>query len=80
MRLSPSAHCPLKGFPDHILIGRQPNDPCQVTEPGVHERLVVGDPMPNTRGWSCFCQLITGGVGSGQGNGPNRKRSRSQRV
>jgi hypothetical protein len=24
---------------------------------------VVGDPMLNTRGWSCFSQLTTGGVG-----------------
>jgi hypothetical protein len=58
MRLSPSAHCFLKGFPDLILIGRQPNNRFQVTEPGVQERLVVGDPMLNTRGWSCFSQLI----------------------
>jgi hypothetical protein len=61
-------------------IGRQPNNRFHVTEPGVQERLVVGDPMLNTRGWSCFSQLITGGVGSGQGNRRNRKRSRSQRV
>jgi hypothetical protein len=80
MRLSPSAHCLLKGFPHLILIGRQPNNRFQVTEPCVQERLVVGDPMPNTRGWSCFSQLITGGVSRRQGNGRNRKRSRSQRV
>jgi hypothetical protein len=80
MRLSPSAHCLLKGVPELILIGRQPKDGFQATEPGVHERLVVGDPMLHTRGWSCFSQLSTGGVGSGQGNGRSRKRSRSQRV
>ena len=72
MRLSSSAHCLLKGFPDLILIGRQPNDRFQVTEPGVQERLVVGDPMLNTRGWSCFSQLITGGVSRRQGNGVTR--------
>jgi hypothetical protein len=74
------AYCLLKGFPELILLGRQTKDGFQTAEPGVHDRVVVGDPMLHTRRWNGFSQLITGSVGSGHADDRNQKRSASQRV